>query len=179
MVETVKRVKYIELLISLLFKLPSLSIVHKMVEKVFFLVFNSDKGVFEEYRKYLFCQANLIEITVGNYVGRIGDLHQFRLAISTSHEGFFAYLMRIVKIYSKIQTNDDEINKSIMARSALWEQFSAFVLQPYEALCFKDLGSYDAVPERPPVEYSIKCITGGLSNNQQVSRKVLEEINQE
>lgn len=135
--------------------------------------------MFEEYRKYLFCQANLIEITVGSYIARIADLSQFRLAISSSHEGFFAYLMRIVKIYSKIQTNDDEINKSIMARSALWEQFSAFVLQPFEALCFKDLGTYDAVPERAPVDYTIKCIAGGLSGNQQVSKKVLEEINQE
>lgn len=94
------------------------------------------------------------------------------------HEGFFAYLMRIIKIYSKIQTNDEEINKSIMARSAIWEQFSSFILQPYETLCFKDLGSYEAPPERPPVEYTIKCVTGGLSN-QTVSKKVLEEINQE
>jgi hypothetical protein len=66
-----------------------------------------------------------------------------------------------------------------MERSVIWEQFSSFILQPFEALCFKDLGSYENVPEKTPVEYTIKCITGGLSNNQQVSKKVLEEINQE
>jgi hypothetical protein len=87
--------------------------------------------------------------------------------------------MRIIKIYSKIQTNDEEINKSIVARSGIWEQFSAFILQPFEALCFKDLGSYENLPERIPVEYTIKCLAAGLTNNQQVSKKVLEEINQE
>ena len=87
--------------------------------------------------------------------------------------------MRIIKIYSKIQTNDDEINKSIQERSALWENFSTYILQPYEALCFKDLGVYEHVNEKIPVEYTIKCITGGMVNNQQISKKVLEEINRE
>jgi hypothetical protein len=34
------------MLISLLFKFPQLSIVHKMIEKLFYLIFNSDKSVF-------------------------------------------------------------------------------------------------------------------------------------
>lgn len=29
------------------------------------------------------------------------------------------------------------------------------------------------------MEYTIKCLAAGLNNNQQVSKKVLEEINQE
>lgn len=91
-----------------------------MVEKVFYQMFNSERSVFEEYKKYLFCQANLIEITVGNYLAKIKDLGQFKANINSLHEGYFAYLMRIIKIYSKIQTNDDEINKSIQERSALW-----------------------------------------------------------
>lgn len=59
--------------------------------------------------------------------------------------------MRIIKIYSKIQTNDEEINKSIVDSASIWQSFSTFILQPFEALCFKDLGSYDNAVERPPV----------------------------
>lgn len=51
--------------------------------------------------------------------------------------GWFSYLMKIVKVYSKIQTNDEEINESIMQRATLWDKFSASLMRPYEALCFK------------------------------------------
>lgn len=59
-------------------------------------------------------------MTVGGYLARIKDFNTFRNNIGVLHEGFFAYLMRIIKIYSKIQTNDEEINKSIMDRSGIW-----------------------------------------------------------
>lgn len=90
-------------------------------------------------------------MTVGTYLSQIKDYNQFRLNISSLHEGYFAYLMRIIKIYSKIQTNDEEVNKSIQDRSAIWEDFSNNILKPYEALCFKDLGSYESLPEKTPV----------------------------
>jgi hypothetical protein len=57
---------------------------------------------------------------VGGYLARIKDFNSFKNNIGILHEGFFAYLMRIIKIYSKIQTNDEEINKSIMDRSGIW-----------------------------------------------------------
>ena len=41
--DTLKKTKYIEILIGLLFKFPRVSIVHKMIEKVFVQLFNSEK----------------------------------------------------------------------------------------------------------------------------------------
>ena len=45
--------------------------------------------------------------------------------------GWFSYLMKIVKVYSKIQTNDEEINEAIMKRAGLWDKFSACLMRPY------------------------------------------------
>lgn len=45
--ETIKRVKWIEMLVSLLSRFPQLSIIHRMVEKVFYQMFNSERSVFE------------------------------------------------------------------------------------------------------------------------------------
>jgi hypothetical protein len=42
-VEAMKKSKYIENLIGLLFKFPNYSIMHKMVEKVFYQIFNSER----------------------------------------------------------------------------------------------------------------------------------------
>jgi hypothetical protein len=57
---------------------------------------------------------------VGEYLTRIDDLNEYKEKIGCLHEGYFSYLIRIIKIYSKIQTNDEEINESIMRRSELW-----------------------------------------------------------
>jgi len=39
--------------------------------------------------------------------------------------------MKIVKVYSKIQTNDEEVNSAIMQRAALWDKFSNCLMRPY------------------------------------------------
>lgn len=65
--------------------------------------------------------------------------------------GWFGYLMKIVKVYSKIQTDDQEINNAIIQRSDLWEKFSTTLMKPYDAISFKDLGAYEGIVEKPPV----------------------------
>jgi hypothetical protein len=47
------------------------------------------------------------------------------------HQGYFGHLIRMIKIYSTIQTNDEEINRCIMERAELWEKFSLNILRPY------------------------------------------------
>lgn len=59
--------------------------------------------------------------------------------------------MKIVRVYSKIQTNDEEINSAIMQRATLWEKFSSLFMRPYEAINFKDLGSYEGLPDKMPL----------------------------
>jgi hypothetical protein len=59
--------------------------------------------------------------------------------------------MKIVKVYSKIQTNDEEVNGAIMQRATLWDKFSNSLMRPYEALCFKDLGTYEGIADKAPV----------------------------
>jgi hypothetical protein len=39
--------------------------------------------------------------------------------------------MKIVKVYSKIQTNDEEVNGAIMQRATLWDKFSNCLMRPY------------------------------------------------
>ena len=56
----VKDSKFLDNLMALMFKFPNLSILHKQIERAFFAVFCSDRGVCEEYRKYLFCHASII-----------------------------------------------------------------------------------------------------------------------
>lgn len=84
--------------------------------------------------------------------------------------------MKIVKVYSKIQTNDEAINEAIMQRATLWEKFSTCLMRPYEALSFKDLGSYEGLPARLPVEYTIRQVGAGLGIIDPACKKVIEEL---
>ena len=52
-------------------------------------------------------------------------------------------------------------------------------MRPYEAICFKDLGSYEGLPEKAPTECSVRTIGGGLDLVQTVCKKVVEEVIQE
>lgn len=51
-------------------------------------------------------------------------------------------------------------------------------MRPFEALCFKDLGSYEGVIEKPPVQYAVKAVSGafGTVQPQPPSRKIIQEL---
>jgi hypothetical protein len=124
--QIVRDSKFLENLLSLMFKWPNLSIVHKQVERAFCAVFCSERRVCEVYRKYLFCEASIIEKTAGECLNRVESIGDQSLKL-----GWFSYLMKIVKVYSKIQTNDEEVNEAIMQRAVLWEKFSSCLMRPY------------------------------------------------
>jgi len=75
--------------------------VHKQIERAFFAIFCSERKVCEEYRRYLFCTAGIIEMTAGEGLKRIPKPND-----TSARLGWFGYLMKIVKVYSKIQTDD-------------------------------------------------------------------------
>lgn len=74
MEDIIKKSHFLENLVALLFKYPCLSIVHKIVEKAFTAIFMSEKRVCEEYRKYLFCSAGVIELTAGECLSRASKI---------------------------------------------------------------------------------------------------------
>lgn len=55
--------------------------------------------------------------------------------------------MRILKIYSGINTQDQEIVKAIRSKSDLWSKISKHLIIPYENIYEKKLGTYEQVPE--------------------------------
>lgn len=113
-------------------------------------------------------------MTAGECLKRANAIDQ-----SIIKPGWFSYIMKIIKVYSKIQTNDEEINSAIIQRATLWEKFSSLLMRPYEAICFKDLGSYEGLPEKAPTECSVRTIGGGLDLVQTVCKKAVEEVIQE
>ncbi len=55
--------------------------------------------------------------------------------------------MKIMKIYSGIQTTDDDIINSIKSKSDIWNKISRLILKPYEAIAMKELSTYENIPE--------------------------------
>lgn len=54
--------------------------------------------------------------------------------------------MRILKIYSGINTLDQEIVQAIRAKSELWTKISKYLIVPYENVYEKKLGTYENIP---------------------------------
>lgn len=66
-------------------------------------------------------------------------------------KGYFGHFMRILKIYSGIQTTDEEIVSAIKSKGEIWNKISKNLIKPYETICYKDLGSYQDIPEPVPL----------------------------
>lgn len=90
---------------------------------------------------------NIIKRTVSGIVGE-----KFEVLKS---KPFFGHLMRIIKIYSNIQTTNDNIIHSIRDNSELWGRVAKEIIKPYEEICSKDLGSYN-IPFAPALEFKVK-----------------------
>lgn len=50
--------------------------------------------------------------------------------------------MKLMKIYSGIQTTDEDIINAIKAKSDIWNKISRLILKPYEGINIKELGTY-------------------------------------
>ncbi len=57
-------------------------------------------------------------------------------------KAFFGHLMKLMKIYSGIQTTDEDIINAIKIKSDIWNKISRLILKPYEAINIKELGTY-------------------------------------
>lgn len=55
--------------------------------------------------------------------------------------------MRILKIYSGIQTTEESIITAIKAKTEAWNKTASCLIKPYETICFKELGTYENIPE--------------------------------
>lgn len=76
--------------------------------------------------------------------------------VEARKKGYFGHFMRILKIYSGIQTTDEQIVAAIKSKGETWNKISKMLIKPYEAVCYKDLGSYTDTPEPTPLDFTIK-----------------------
>ena len=60
---------------------------------------------------------------------------------------YFGHFMRILKIYSGIQTSEADIVEIIKTKSDLWNKIVKYLITPYENINEKKLGTYENVPE--------------------------------
>lgn len=95
-------------------------------------------------------------------------------------KGYFGHLMRIIKIYSSIQTTDEKIIRVIRENSDLWAKVTKEVIKLHEDISFKALGTYD-LPNYNPVtiEFKIKQTSGTMMPHPRPRNDVLENINDE
>lgn len=62
--------------------------------------------------------------------------------------------MRILKIYSGIQTLDEDIVAAIKAKTEMWNKITKVLIVPYENIYEKKLGTYENVTE--PIQQEFK-----------------------
>lgn len=146
-------VRFFGCLINLLFKHESNNILHMLIEKSFYHVFISERKIYEEYKKHLFCELDIIDITVNRMLKQFREDNFLQQA---KNKPFFGHFMRILKIYSGIQPTDDKIIAAIKSKTAIWNKISDILIKPYEAICFKELGSYDNIPNPTFQEFTVK-----------------------
>lgn len=146
-------VKFFGVLIELLFKHEQVNILHMLVEKSFYHVFISERKIYEEYKKHLFCDLDIIELTASRIL-RLFPEQGFLSA--ASKKPYFGHFMRILRIYSGIKPTDDSIIDAIKAKTNIWNKVSELLIKPYEAVSFKELGSYDNVPTPITQDFSIQ-----------------------
>ena len=132
--KVVKKSGFLATLINLLFRLPNANIVHNLIEKVIVHIFKSEKSIYEYYKEHLFHELDIIKMTT---VGVINE--EFKVL---QKKGYLRHLVRIIKIYSQIETNNINITNNISKHRELWPIVINRILSPYEALTHKELGSY-------------------------------------
>lgn len=140
-------------LIALLFKHEQNNILHMLIEKSFYHVFISERSIYDDYKRHLFCDLDIIDATVSRV------LRLFRednFLAQAKAKPYFGHFMRILKIYSGIQPTDERIIAAIKAKTHTWNKISELLIKPYEAICFKELGSYDNVPAPAFQDFTVK-----------------------
>lgn len=70
-------------------------------------------------KHYIFCEVKIIDITAGRYLNQFQNDEQVVASMGCGfrRKGYFGHLMKIMKIYSGIQTTDEDIVNSIRSKS--------------------------------------------------------------
>ena len=61
-------------------------------------------------------------------------------------KGFFGIFIKIIKIYSTIQTTDNEIRNAISEKKETWNKIHKYLIKPYENIVKEELGTLNNVP---------------------------------
>jgi hypothetical protein len=113
-----------------------------LIEKSFLHVFISERKVYEQYKRHLFCEIDIIELTANRVLSQYEEGKIFE---GLKKKKCFGHFMRILKIYSGIQTTEEAIINAIKSKTEVWNKISTHLIKPYEAISFKELGSYDGI----------------------------------
>ena len=62
--DKIKEAQLYSILIELLFKHENCNILHKLIERAFLHIFVTEKKIYDHYKKYLFCEISIIDLTV-------------------------------------------------------------------------------------------------------------------
>lgn len=49
-------------------------------------------------------------------------------------------------------------------------------MRPFDAILFKDLGSYEGIVEKGAVEYTVRSVSGVFGTTPPLSKKMIEEL---
>lgn len=143
-----------------------------LIERTFLHLFVNEKKFYDDYKHYCFCGMNIIARTAG----RISH-DKFQ---QLKGKGFFGHLMRIIKIYSSIQTTDEQIIRVIRENSDLWAKVTKEVIKLHEEISFKALGTYDLPNYNPQtIEFKVKQTSGTVMPHPRPRNDLLDSINDE
>ena len=112
--QCIRKTKFFTCLVKLLFTHEKNNILHMLIEKSFLHLFISDRKIYNQYKKHLFCEIDIIDCTAGTFIKMFSSDQMFQQA---KKKPYFGHFMRILKIYSGIQTLDEEIVNAIKAKT--------------------------------------------------------------
>ena len=99
-----------------------------LIEKSFYHIFISERQIYDEYKKHLFCDLDIIDITVSRMLRMFPEDNFLNMA---KKKPYFGHFMRILKIYSGIQPTDEAIIAAIKAKTNIWNKISELLIKPY------------------------------------------------
>lgn len=113
--------KFFICLINLLFRHEQNNILHMLIEKSFYHVFISERKIYQEYKRHLFCEVDIIDITVNRM---LKNFREQKFLDEAKSKSYFGHFMRILKIYSGIQPTDEKIITAIKSKTNIWNKIS-------------------------------------------------------
>ena len=128
----------------MIFHNENVNILHTLISKLTEVVFSQERAIYDQYQEHLFCEVDIISLTILPI-----QKDTMKTAITKNH---FGHLIKIIKNYSKIQTNNTKIYSVIQKYKDLWTNVANGIIKQYTEASQKELGTYD-IQDPKPVEY--------------------------